>query len=188
MQLKTSREILNSLGQFSDFEIALFDQHTSRQRLRKNEILLHEGDVCFSFYFVLSGSFVQFQTTYTSHPIVDLHVTDEWMFNQESLTAQAPSRTSIKAFSTAEILVLSLHRFHGLCALSQSFLQFGKILNQTQYRTMMYDHSLNPAEKYRYMHKTKPALTSIFPLKLIASYLKVTPETLSRVSADYCIS
>lgn len=181
----TSMEILNKIGQFSSFDCELFDKHTSRQRLNKNEILLKEGEVCKSFCFVLQGSFVQFQTKDIDEQIIDLHLNNEWVFNQESLTEQLPSRTSIRAFSKSEILSLSLNNFHCLCAKSQAFLQFGKILNQTKFRTSLFDSSLNPSDKYQFITKAKPELTNIFPLKLIAAYLKVTPETLSRVRASY---
>jgi CRP-like cAMP-binding protein len=107
------------------------------------------------------------------------------MFNQESLIEQLPSATKIRAYSNAEVLSLSLNSFHYLCSKSQAFLLFGKILNQTKYRTSLYDNSLNPLEKYLFITKIKPELTTIFPLKLIASYLKVTPETLSRVRASF---
>lgn len=178
-------EILNKIGQFSSFDCALFDKHTSKQQLDKNKILLKEGDVCKSFYFVLQGSFVQFQTKDIDEQIVDLHLNNEWVFNQESLTEQLPSRTAIRAFSKSEVLSLSLNSFHSLCAKSQAFLQFGKILNQTKYRTSLYDSSLNPSDKYKFLNMTKPELISVFPLKMIASYLKVTPETLSRVRAAH---
>ena len=177
-------EILNTIGQFSNSDCELFEKHATKQVLNKNDLLLKEGEVCTSFYFVLQGSFIQYQTKDIEEHIVDLHLTKEWMFNQESLTEQKPSLTNIQAFSNAEVLSLSLSSFHRLCGQSQAFLQFGKILNQTKYRTLLYDHSLNPSEKYEFILKSKPELIRMFPLKVIASYLKVTPETLSRVRAS----
>ncbi len=179
----TSKDILNKVGRFTSLDCEIFDKHTLRQKLNKNDILLKEGEVCKSFYFVLEGSFVQFQSKDIDEQIVDLHLNNEWMFNQESLTEQSPSMTCIRAFSKSEILSLSLNSFHFLCSKSQAFLQFGKILNQTKYRTSLYDSSLNPSDKYKFINNTKPELTRAFPLKIIASYLKITPETLSRVRA-----
>jgi hypothetical protein len=40
---------------------------------------------------------------------------------------------------------------------------------------------MTPLEKYQFVLQTRPQLVQVFPLKMIASYLKVTPETLSRV-------
>ena len=181
----TTQEILNSLGHFSSFDIELFEKHTAKKILNKNEVLLCEGEVCKSVYFILTGSFFQFQTNEMDEPITDLHLQSEWMFNQQSLTEQAPSNTTIKAFSKSEVIELSLNSFHCLCAKSQSFLQFGKILNQSKNRIAIFDNSLNPTQKYNYINNAKPELAKVFPIKMIASYLKIAPETLSRVRANY---
>ncbi len=181
----SSINILKTIGEFSSLDVALFDKFTTRQKLNKSEILLKESEICKSFYFVFSGSFVQSQSNNKVAQIIDLHLKNEWMFNQESLTEQSPSSTTITAFSASEIIELSLLNFHNLCTKSSAFLQFGKILNQTKYRTQIYDNSLNPTEKYNFVKQTKPDLIAIFPLKVIASYLKLTPETLSRVRANF---
>lgn len=181
----TAKAILNSLGQFSDFDVNLFEEHSAKKILNKNDVLLHEGEVCKCFYFILSGSFFQFQTSEIDEVIIDLHLQNEWMFNQQSLTEQMPSNTTIKAFSKSEVIELSLNSFHTLCSKSQSCLQFGKILNQSKNRTFIFDNSLKPNEKYSYISKSKPNLVKVFPIKMIASYLKIAPETLSRVRANY---
>lgn len=184
----TNAEILNAVGTFSSSDCDLFHHHVSIQQLNKNDVVLKEGEICKSFYFVIQGSFIQFKAKEIDAQIIDLHVEREWMFNQESLTEQSPSQTSIKAFSPSVILSLSLESFHSLCSQSKAFLQFGKILNQTKYRTSLFDSSLNPADKYQFIIRTKPDWIKVFPLKIIASFLKVTPETLSRVRAAHLIS
>ena len=78
----TTQEILNSLGQFSNFDTELFEKYSARRSLNKNEVLLNEGEVFKSFYFILSGSFSQFQTNDINEVIIDLHLQNEWMFNQ----------------------------------------------------------------------------------------------------------
>lgn len=181
----TTQEVLNSLGLFSNSDTALFEKHSTRKMLKKNEVLLNEGEICKSFYFILTGSFSQFQTCDIDEVIIDLHLQNEWMFNQQSLVEQIPSNTTIKAFAKSEIIELSLYSFHFLCSKSQSFLQFGKILNQSKNRTFLFDNSLGPNEKYSYINKSKPQLVKVFPIKMIASYLKMAPETLSRVRANY---
>lgn len=181
----TTQKILNNLGQFSGYDAELFEKHSVRRTLNKNEVLLKDGEVCKSFYFILQGSFSQFQTQDIEDVIIDLHLQNEWMFNQQSLTEQKPSNTTIKAFSKSEIIELSLNSFHCLCSKSHAFLQFGKILNQSINRIFLFDNSLKPTEKYSYINKSKPDLVKVFPIKMIASYLKIAPETLSRVRASY---
>ncbi len=176
--------ILQDLGHFSQKDLELFEQHIQRWTLQKHAVLLHKKEVCTEFYFILSGCFAQFVSDGIDQQIVDLHMAHEWMFNQESLIAQTPSRTIIQAFSSAEILSLSLGSMHQLCAQSPAFLQFGKILNQTADRSFIFDHGLTPLEKYSYILEKRPQLLQVFPIKVVASYLKMAPETLSRVRAQ----
>ncbi len=183
-----SQEILNNFGQFSALYAALFETHTIRNPVDKNHVLLSAGEVCKSVYYVLSGSFYQFHSNEMGEAIIDLHLQGEWIFNQQSLTGQMPSDTTIKAFSKSEVIELNLSSFHAMNLKSPSFLQFASIFTQASARTSIFDHSLNPAQKYAFINKIKPQFIQVFPLKMIASYLKVTPETLSRVIANYSIS
>ena len=162
-----TQEILNSLGQFTNFDTELFEKHSVKRIVNKNEVLLNEGEVCKALYYILSGSFSQFQIHDIDEVIIDLHLQNEWMFNQQSLTEQTPSLATIKAFATSEVIELSLSSFHCLCSKSQSFLQFGKILNQSVNRVYLFDHSLKPNEKYSYIKKAKPELAKVFPIKMI---------------------
>ena len=75
----TTQQVLSSLGQFSSFDIELFSEHTTRKTFNKNEIILKEGEVCKSVYYVLSGSFFQFKPKEFSETIIDLHLEGEWM-------------------------------------------------------------------------------------------------------------
>lgn len=184
----TVQKILDNIGQFSSFDISLFEKYSIRKNFNKNEILLKEKEVCQSVYYILSGSFFQYQSNDLTESIIDLHLQDEWMFNQQSLVGQTPSNTVIKAFIKSEVIELSLSGLHTLIAKSQNFLQLNRLLNQMNNRAMLFDNSLNPTQRYNYIKKAKPNITQVFPIKMIASFLKIAPETLSRVRANYSIS
>ena len=181
----TKQNILASIGQFSSFDLELFENYTTQTCFNKSDVILKEGEVCKSLYFIQSGSFFQFQFKDIDEIIIDLHLEGEWLFNHQSLTQQTPSKTTIKAFSKSEVIQLSLESFHALASKSTSFLQFGKILNGAHNRTYIFDNSLTPAERYNYIKRVKPQLVKVFPIKMIASFLKIAPETLSRVRAKY---
>jgi len=179
------QEILNSIGHYSSQDVLLFEKYTTPRIFRKNEVLLNEGEICRSVYYILSGSFFQFLSNEITETIIDLHLPKEWMFNHSSLIGQTPSNTTIKAFSKADVIELSLNNLHNLIAKSQSFLNLARIFNQADNRTFLFDNSLNPAQKYKYITDVKPLISQVFPVKMIASYLKIAPETLSRVRAHY---
>ncbi len=181
----TAQDILENIGQFSATDLALFEKLTTRKTLNRNDILLNEGEICQSVFFILSGCFFQFQSNEIAETIIDLHLQKEWMFNHQSLIGQSPSKTVIKAFTKSEVIELSLGSLHCLIAKSQAFLHLGRIFNQVNSRTYLFDNSLNPAQKYNYIKEAKPLISQMFPIKMIASYLKIAPETLSRVRANY---
>ncbi|SFH05928.1 Crp/Fnr family transcriptional regulator [Pedobacter insulae] len=181
--MTNTREILEKVGTFTSWEVEEFERHVKYRVLQKNETLLQEGEVCKAFFYLLKGSIYQFKQEEISEVVIDLHLHNEWVFNQQSLIDQSPSSTTIKAYCKAEVLELTLEKFHELCGLQQSFLQFAKILNPAFQRTHIFDNSLNPVERYDFIKKSKPNLVTSFPVKMIASYLKIAPETLSRVRA-----
>ncbi|WP_209434959.1 Crp/Fnr family transcriptional regulator [Pedobacter ginsenosidimutans] len=183
--MMSAQEILASVGSFSPYDLLLFEEKTVRKIFSKNDMLLQPGEICQSVYFILSGSFFQFQDNDLTETIIDLHLPKEWMYNHPSLIEQKPSGTTIKAFEDAEVIELSLSNLHGLIAGSQSFLNLGRIFDQANHRTYLFDNALSPAQKYNYIKNVKPLIVQVFPVKMIASYLKIAPETLSRVRANH---
>ncbi|WP_205314365.1 Crp/Fnr family transcriptional regulator [Pedobacter jeongneungensis] len=183
--MMSAQEILARVGSFSSHDLLLFEEKIQRKIFKKNDLLLRQGEVCQSVYFILSGSFFQFQVDDTTEIIIDLHLPKEWMYNHPSLIDQKPSDTTIKAFEDAEVVELSLSNLHELIARSQSFLNLTRIFDQTNHRTYLFDNALSPAQKYNYIKNAKPFIVQVFPVKMIASYLKIAPETLSRVRANY---
>ena len=170
---------------FTEADCFKVESEIKYRKLTKNEILLHEGEICKSFYYVQSGSFIQFQTEDINKQIIDLHMKDEWFLNHSSFIAQKPSSTTILAYEESEIFELSLRSIHKLIETSQVFLAMGKILEQAQERTLFFDKGYSPTDKYNHILNTRPLLIQYFPLKIIASYLKVAPETLSRVRSHH---
>lgn len=181
----SAQEMLNSIGLFSSHDLHVFEQHVVHKSFRKNEVLLNSGQICQSVYFILSGSFYQFQQDGISEKVIDLHLPKEWMYNHSSLIEQKPSDTIIKAFEPAQVMALSLHQLHSLIARSPAFLSLGSLFDQTKHRTYLFDSALNPLQKYEYLKNIKPFVVQVFPVKMIASFLKISPETLSRVRANY---
>lgn len=176
--------MLRSLGVFSDFELELFDQNIEIKTVEKNEVLLSEGEISKSVFFIKTGALFQLQKIDDEEKIIDLNIQNDWVFNFDSLTNQIPSNTMIKAFARSEIIGLKLESLHKLISIRQNFLQLNKIFNSLSAKIHIYDSNLNPSEKYNYLLNNKPQIIKIFPLNMIASLLKMRQETLSRVRAN----
>jgi len=175
-------ELLNKAGKFSDKESSLLKQELQFRTLKKDDFLLEVGDTSSSLCFVVSGSFCQYNiNSELNKNVIDLSISNDWVINHKSFTSRKPSKYSIQAFEESSVYELSIDAIHRLIAQSQSFLQMGKILEESTSRISFFDNNNTPDEKYQYILKNKPKLLQKFSQKIIASYLKITPETLSRV-------
>lgn len=172
---------LSQFELFSESDYKLVQNELKYRKLSKNEILLDKGEICKSIYYIQSGSFIQYHIKEIEKQIIDLHIKNEWFVNHTSFIAQKPSSTTITSFEESEILELSVYSIHKLIETSPVFLILGKILDQAQERTLFFDKCFSPTDKYNYILRNRPALIQKFPLKIISSYLKISPETLSRI-------
>jgi CRP-like cAMP-binding protein len=175
-------KILESTGKFNENDYALFEKEVKIKAVKKGEILLKQGQICQSVFYNIEGSFYQYNfKEEVELNVIDLYVEHEWFLNQQSFMTQKPSETFIVAYTDSTVLELSIHSLHHLIGLSPTFFQLGKVLEQSKSRIHFFDNSMTPLEKYQYILNEKTAFIQAFPLKIIASYLKIAPESLSRV-------
>lgn len=175
-------DILRTTGSYTDEEVRVFENAVTTRHVVKDETLLRAGQVAKTIHYLLSGSAYQYNAPPGSAPnIIDLHMAGEWFTNYESLIAQRPSGYNIRAFSDGIILEISLETVHYLVSKSIAFLQLNGVLEGAVARLKFFDQSMSPTEKYNFILEHRPGLIQSFPLKMIASYLKTTPETVSRI-------
>ena len=147
----------------------------------KNDLLLVEGNCCNYVYYVISGAAYQFSYNDIDENIIGLYSEGDWCFSYYSFVNRKPSNTAIKAFSDMEVLELTGNSIHELIGLYPAFFKLGKILEQTITRIQYFDNGSTAFEKHNHLFLSRPDLFQNFPLKMIASYLKIAPETLSRI-------
>ena len=174
------RRSILEFGSFSAEELSLFDDMLKTTRLPKNSFLLKEGQICQSFYFLNSGSVRHYYTTDDNSEVtVNLFIEADWFSDYQSFTLQKPSKNNLQTFEESELYELTIHDFHRLIGLSSSFFRLGKILGLTSQNKNT--DKVTPEERYINLLDHKPYIVQRFPLKYIASYLGITPETLSRI-------
>lgn len=169
---------LKQTGVYNSEEIKLFEREVKQRTAHAKETLLTHGEVAKYAYFLTSGAIYQ---VCHDGSVEGLHLENEWFFNAKSFISQVPSDCDIIAYTESSFLEISIETIHYLIGKSTAFLQLNNILKSMNARISLFDHVGTPADKYRFILGNKPELIQTFPLKMIASYLKVTPETLSRV-------
>ena len=178
-QVKTS---LLQFGSFSDAHLQEIISRLKVVQVKKNDCLVKLGQVAREFYFVNRGCFRQSTILDNgAEAILNLYIENDWMFEYKSFMAQQPANSVICAAEDAEVFELSGFHFHELVKISDGFFRIGRIFEQALLHQDYQNNRLAPEEKYAQLLSRKPSVIQKFPLKIIASYLGMTPETLSRV-------
>lgn len=172
---------LKKIGRFTTLELEEILAHCTLQQVPKNKYLLKCGEVCNSFNFILEGAAYQYDKE--TQGIIELYTEFDCVVSTSSLFFQKASEEDIKAFTDCRILTLTLQSLHELIGKSPIYFQLGKVLQPSWFRVGFFDWAMSPQEKYEHVLENKPQLIQTFPLKMLSSYLKIAPETLSRVRA-----
>lgn len=156
------------------------------KKIRKRQYLLQEGEVCKQVAFIVKGAMRQYSVDDKgAEHIVGLFIEDWWASDRESFVMLTPFIYNIDAWEDTDALLINradqLDLFRAVPTLNELSLKLDeKHAFATQKR--LTDFVSLPAEKrFEHFAKTYPAFLQRFPQHIIASYLGITKETLSRV-------
>ena len=162
--------------------MAAFDQ----KRLRKKKYFLKEGDVCKYIGFIVKGSARMFSVDDKGHEhIIHFGLEGWWISDPESFLQLTPTRYNIEMLEDTELLVVAVPNAFELRRKSRCFDLTVKALDK--YSSIAMQKRIHAAigmsaeERYYDLSKTYPQFLERFPMNMIASYLGISPETLSRI-------
>lgn len=153
--------------------------------LSRNEYLKVSGSKDTQIYFVTAGSLRAFVTDEEEEHSIRFAYSGDIVAALDSFITEAPSPLYIQAIKKCSLKVLSKKAFLDLVSASEENLQLWQnILLQLVHQQMEREQDLltsSPQERYRRVLARSPRLFQEVPHRFIASYLRMTPETLSRL-------
>ncbi|PWD98262.1 Crp/Fnr family transcriptional regulator [Marinilabilia rubra] len=156
----------------------------NRKEIVKDEIIIEEGKTCRHFYFLENG-LVRFFKYHDGDELTFYFVNAPYCFSdKESLEKRIPAKVNIQALSRCIVWQTTAEQIRELSKMD-SWEQFTKnlILEISGYiEQIMITNRIQSAEsRYLKLLKIQPELEEKVPLKHLANFLGIAPQSLSRI-------
>jgi CRP-like cAMP-binding protein len=161
------------------FSLANVCQIPSRQ------VIFTPGDICTKMWFLVDGAVRMFRENKGKDSTLHIITSARFFTDFVSIKSQIPANYSFETLIPSTIMEFDVREFYGLLEYSLNFERVGrKILEIVLYQeTSRLDDLvfLDATERYQKLLESNPIIFQKIPLKYVASYLKISPETLSRI-------
>lgn len=159
------------------------------KKIEKGTILLQQGDICHYSFFVSKGLLRSYTIDENGKEHIIQFAPESWIISDRSSSYfNEPSELFIDAIEETEIVFIDKNFIDAVAEMSIAFRQQDNIalhnhIRQLQKRVNLL---LGATAEQRYLDfiTIYPNLTLRIPQWMIASYLGITPETLSRVRKE----
>jgi CRP-like cAMP-binding protein len=174
-------------------EVELFASYCSERKFPAGSVILNEGKICESILFITSGTARSFFMDFTGREFTwNFHFNNGhskfenyFALDYKSFLTQSPSLLTFEVLSDVIAIELSYDAVGKIYSLGEKFQAIGRIMGENAYGNI---HArafsflaLSAEDRYTELLKSEPYLLQLFPQYYIASYLGVTPPSLSRI-------
>lgn len=156
------------------------------KKLRKKQYLLQEGEICKCLSFVSKGLLKSYFMDEKGNEHINMFAFEGWWISDfNSFINQETSVLNIDAIEETELLMITREDYENLMLAIPVMDRYFRILYQNSLVTKDYrlivSNSFTAEEKYTQFAQKNPEVIRRVPHNLIASFLGLAPETVSRI-------
>ena len=181
------RQHFEKIISLTDQEFAYILSHFTPKKLKKHQFLIQEGDEVVNDHFVVKGLLKAYHTDKEGKEhILQFAMEDWWVTDYQAYFSQSKATLSIDCLEEVEVYCLSLQNRDKICAELHKVEHFFRKKSNSGYialqKRILSLLNSSAKERYEQLLLQYPTLFQRVPKTLIASYLGVSRETLSRIS------
>lgn len=186
---EVAREIARRYCRLEPASIEALAKLLVPMKFHRGETILNEGEECTCMYYVERGMVRQYY--YKNDKDVTEHFSFEGRIVMciESLLRQVPSQLIIEALENTHLYAIPrMKLLQAIQTTPELGILYGKILEHALISSQHHADSQrfeNAQERYERLLREKPEIVLRAPMIHVASFLQMTPETLSRVRANH---
>ncbi|WP_341908420.1 Crp/Fnr family transcriptional regulator [Fluviicola taffensis] len=185
------KNLFNYINQHTDSVLSkeeelLIEAAFKFKKMRKKQYFLQEGEVCKHVGFIIKGAMRQYSVDEKGiEHIVHLYVENYWAGDRESSIMLTPSQFNIDAWEDTEMLIITRAEMLSLMEKIPSLVKMIQKMDErnaiASLRRLSSTISNTAEKRYEEFAENHPQFLQRFPQHIIASYLGITKETLSRI-------
>jgi CRP-like cAMP-binding protein len=183
--MENIRTYFNNFIQLSDEEWNAFAACTQKEVIQKRDLILGEGKICDFIAFVEEGMFRFYYVDDGNEKVTAFFFPGDFVSNYRSFLTGQPSDHYIEAMKDSIVYKIRKSDLKTLYDLYPKIDRLGRFIAENLYLTVAkrLDAFLyaSPEERYRELQLRNSKLLQEVPQYMLASYLGVKPETLSRI-------
>ena len=188
-KIKPLLDYINRVVELTEEEEQVLTSLISSRRLLKGQYFLQQGDVCKFSGFVISGCTKTFYVDDEGQEhVVMFSIEDWWTSDMGSFITQKPADFNVQCLENTELIQFSYENQQKMMAEIPKLERFFRIIVQRAFvasqKRIVRSMSMSAKDRYLYFRNEYPKIEQRIPQYLIASYLGITKEFLSKIKSQ----
>lgn len=182
---ENTRNIISNFIKFTDSEWLVFSKDLIKKKINKGEFLIEEGEYCNYVALIDEGLLSYYYLVEGKKYIRGFFFANDFISNYTSFLSNQKSKAYIQALENSSMTLIHKDKLFQLYQKDSKFLQLGRMLTEHLFMLISEKHEAlllkSPEERYLSLIEKRPNVIQNIPQYMIASYLGITPEALSRI-------
>ena len=182
-------DYINRYVSLTEEEEAILLSKVTYRKYLKGQFIVQQGDVCKYESFVLSGCTKTFHVDHEGQEhILMFSIEDWWTADMGSFITQNPADYNVQCLEHTELIMFSYDIIEDLYAAIPKIERCFRLILQNAFiasqKRIVRSFSLSAKDRYVYFRNQYPKIEQRIPQYMIASYLGITKEFLSKIKSE----